>query len=76
MQVNIHEAKSKLSKLAELARQGETVVIAKAGQPYLELIPYREHRTVRQPGRLKGAIQMTPDFDDTPEQVVGAFEGD
>lgn len=38
-QANMHEAKSKLSQLAELAHSGETVVIAKAGKPYVDLVP-------------------------------------
>ena len=43
MKVNMNEAKSQLSRLAELAHQGEEVVICKAGTPWLRLIPYREH---------------------------------
>ena len=39
MQVNVHEAKSQLSRLLELVEQGETVVIARHGQPVAELVP-------------------------------------
>ena len=49
MQVNMHEAKSKLSALAEKAWEGETIVIAKAGKPYLDLVPHKEGRQ-RTPG--------------------------
>jgi prevent-host-death family protein len=42
MQVNVHEAKSQLSRLLELVEQGETVVIARHGQPVAELIPARK----------------------------------
>ena len=42
MKVNMHEAKSQLSRLGELAWQGEEIVIAKAGKPYLDLVPHRE----------------------------------
>ena len=41
MQVNVHEAKSQLSRLLELVEEGETVVIARHGQPVAELVPAR-----------------------------------
>lgn len=75
MQVNMHEAKTKLSQLGELAWQGERVIIAKAGKPYLELVPLREGGRKRTPGRLAGQIKIAPDFDATPEEVIAAFEG-
>ncbi|MBV1790675.1 type II toxin-antitoxin system prevent-host-death family antitoxin [Marinobacterium sp. D7] len=76
MQVNMHEAKSQLSKLGEKAWEGETVVIAKAGKPYLDLVPHRETGAVRKPGRLKGHIVIADDFDQTSEEVIAAFEGE
>ena len=76
MQVNMHEAKSKLSALGELVWKGERVIIAKAGKPYLDLLPHRETHEQRQPGRLKGRIEMADDFDPTPDDVIRAFEGD
>jgi prevent-host-death family protein len=42
MQVNVHEAKSQLSRLLELVEEGETVVIARHGQPVAELVPTRQ----------------------------------
>ena len=48
-QVNMHQAKSKLSGLRELAWKGERVVIAKAGKPYLDLLPHKEQRAQRVP---------------------------
>ena len=75
MQVNMHEAKSKLSALAEKAWEGETVVIAKAGKPYLDLIPHKEGSRQRTPGRFKGQIRIADDFDKTPEDIIDAFEG-
>jgi antitoxin (DNA-binding transcriptional repressor) of toxin-antitoxin stability system len=74
-QVNMHEAKSRLSELAELVQQGETVIIAKAGKPYLDLLPHRDRRIIRHAGRLAGRIRIAEDFDDTPEEVIDAFEG-
>jgi antitoxin (DNA-binding transcriptional repressor) of toxin-antitoxin stability system len=75
MQVNMHEAKSQLSALAEKVWRGERVVIAKAGKPYLDLLPHRENRIQRKPGRFKGRIHMADDFDHTPEDIIDAFEG-
>ena len=74
MQVNMHEAKSQLSRLGELAWKGEEIVIAKAGKPYLDLVPHRP-RTRRKLGLLKGRIWIAPDFDETPPEVIEAFEG-
>jgi antitoxin (DNA-binding transcriptional repressor) of toxin-antitoxin stability system len=76
MQVNMHEAKSKLSALAEKVWEGETVVIAKAGKPYVDLLPHKKGRTSRKPGRFKGQIHIADDFDKTPDDIVRAFEGD
>jgi prevent-host-death family protein len=42
MQVNVHEAKSRLSRLLELVEEGETVVIARHGHPVAELVPARQ----------------------------------
>ena len=74
-QVNMHEAKSRLSELGELVWKGEKVVIAKAGKPYLDLVPHRNVSGKRKPGRLKGQIKMAADFDETPHDVVADFEG-
>lgn len=74
-QVNMHEAKSRLSELGELVWKGEKVVIAKAGKPYLDLLPHREGRAKRKPGRLKGQIFIADDFDETPPEVIADFEG-
>lgn len=74
-QVNMHEAKTRLSELGELVWKGDKVIIAKAGKPYLDLVPHRPERTPRKPGQLKGKISMTDDFDITPESVIDAFEG-
>lgn len=75
-QVNMHEAKSRLSELGELAQKGEKIVIAKAGKPYLDLLAHRESRGKRRPGRLTGQIRMAHDFDDTSSEVIADFEGE
>ncbi|EJN29617.1 antitoxin of toxin-antitoxin stability system [Pseudomonas sp. GM78] len=75
VQVNMREAKSQLSRLAERAWQGDKVVIAKAGKPYLYLLPHVETPRARKPGRLKGKIRMSAHFDKTPEDIIAGFEG-
>lgn len=75
IQINMYEAKTKLSQLAEQAWAGEKVIIAKNGKPYLELRPYITPRRERKPGRLAGKIHMSADFDETPKEVIEAFAG-
>ena len=75
MQVNMHEAKSQLSKLGKLAWEGEEIIIAKAGKPFLKLVPYREEPERRKLGVWKGRMWVAPDFDETPLEVIEAFEG-
>ena len=75
MQVNMHQAKAQLSRLAELAWQSEEIVITKAGKPYLYLISHREGGTQRTLGLLKGRLWVAPDFDETPLEVIESFEG-
>jgi prevent-host-death family protein len=61
--VNMHEAKTHLSRLVEQAAKGETVIIAKAGKPMVKLVaveaPVRKSRL----GSLKGQFQIPDDFD-------------
>ena len=74
MKINMHEAKTQLSKLAERVEKGETVVIARAGKPCMDLVPHRQSRPPRAPGALKGLVMIAPDLDQTPEAVIAAFE--
>lgn len=73
MTVNMHEAKSQLSRLGKAAWEGEEVVIARAGEPYLRLVPYREQKPRRRLGAMKGQIRIAPDFDETPPEVIDSF---
>ncbi len=75
MKINMHEAKSNLSKLGEKVWQGERVVIAKAGKPYLELIPHKAELKSRKPGRFKGQIKLAPDFNEEIKEVISGREG-
>lgn len=74
MKVNMHQAKSQLSRLGKLAWEGEDIVIARAGDPWLRLMPYRESGKERKLGGLEGEIWMAPDFDEEDEELIEAIE--
>ena len=74
MQVtNISEAKAQLSALIEKVLAGEDVIIGKAGKPVARLDPYEHSRQPRQPGALKGKIEISDDFDELPGDMARAF---
>ncbi len=74
--VNIHEAKTRLSKLVERAEAGEEVVIARAGKPVAKLVPLAKARGRRRLGLLDGKFRIPEDLNaPLPESVVRAFEG-
>ena len=74
--VNIHEAKTQLSRLIERVNAGEEVVIAKAGKPVARLVAVLPAGRQRKPGALKGRIRVGKDFNaPLPEDVIAAFEG-
>lgn len=74
--VNMHDAKTHLSKLAERAANGEEIVIARNGRPLARLValePAREHRKI---GLWKGQVRVSDDFDDPlPPELQRYFEG-
>jgi prevent-host-death family protein len=77
--VNIHEAKTHFSKLVERANAGEEIVIARAGTPVARLVAYvddGERAVERVPGGWEGRVWMTDDFDELPEDIVAAFDGE
>jgi prevent-host-death family protein len=64
-QINIHQAKTQLSKLVEEAARGEDIIIAKAGKPIARLVALEKKAQLpRKPGGLKGKIWMSDDFDE------------
>jgi len=75
MLVNIHEAKTHLSRLVERAANGEDIVIGKAGRPVARLIAFRPDAAPRRPGRWRGRVRIAPDFDETEQWLVDEFEG-
>ena len=75
-QVNMHEAKTNLSRLVDRVADGVEIVIAKAGKPVAKLVPIAPAKRVRKPGFLKGRIKIAPDFDaPLPPETLDAFEG-
>jgi prevent-host-death family protein len=75
-QVNIHEAKTHLSRLVERAAAGEEIIISKAGRPVARLGPIPAAITPRKPGRWRGRVLIHHDFDELPPEVVAAFRGE
>ena len=72
--VNVHQAKTELSRLLARVEAGEDVVIARRGEPVARLLPYKA-RARRRPDVLKGEIQV-PDsfFDPLPEEELVAWD--
>jgi prevent-host-death family protein len=73
--VNVHEAKTHLSRLLERVSEGEEVVISKAGRPVARLVPAGEKPERRESGSASGRVIIGEDFDaPLPEEVLEAFE--
>lgn len=73
--INIHQAKTQLSKLLEDVSSGKEVIIAKAGKPVAKLSPYKEDKKSRKPGLWKGKIWVSDDFDEEDEEINKLFYG-
>ena len=76
MEVNIHEAKTQLSRLIEQALRGEEVIIAKAGHPVVRLIPIQKPKPIL--GSARGTIKFQPGWDDplTGKEIEDFFGQD
>ncbi|MEW6228455.1 MAG: type II toxin-antitoxin system Phd/YefM family antitoxin [Bacillota bacterium] len=73
--VNIHQAKTQLSRLLARVLEGEEIIIAKAGKPIARLVPIAERPIKRVPGSARGIVTIAPDFDaPLPESVLEEFE--
>jgi prevent-host-death family protein len=70
--VNVHEAKTTLSKLLVRVHTGEEIIIAKAGKPYAKLVPLSPVKE-RMPGIAKGAL-TDAFFEPLPERELEAWE--
>lgn len=75
-QVNVYEAKTRLSQLLEKAAAGDEVVIARNGKPMARLVPVQRGSRASTFGALQGKVWMAPDFDETPQEVLDDFYGD
>lgn len=73
--VNIHEAKTQLSKLVEQVVQGETLVIARAGKPLVKITALAAPKEPRRLGFLAGEIAVPDDFDRMGEAEIAALFG-
>ena len=73
--VNIHAAKTQLSRLVDAAAAGAEIIIAKAGKPFARLGPLIGSPQKRRLGVLAGKLRVPEDFDaPLPDEVVEAFE--
>jgi prevent-host-death family protein len=72
--VNIHAAKTHLSRLIERVEAGEEITLARAGRPVAKLVPYTTRREPRRPGLWKGRVVIGPDFDDINQEIADLFE--
>jgi len=76
MEVNIHEAKTNLSRLLERVALGEEVIIAKAGKPVAKLVPVSTRPKKRMLGSAKGQFIVPEDFNDPlPKEIEDLFWG-
>ena len=74
MQVNIHQAKTHLSRLLVRMAAGEEVVISRAGKPIARLVPFIRPARDRRPGQDRGRLQIADDFDAAlPEETQHLF---
>jgi len=74
MEVNIHEAKTHLSRLLEKVALGEEVIIAKAGTPVAKLVPVKSKKRKFKFGSAKGEFVVPDDFNDPlPKEIEDLF---
>ena len=74
MQVGIHEAKTKLSKLIPAALAGEEVIITKSGKPLVKLVPIQREGTRRPLDQFKNQIKIHGDLlEPLPNDILDAF---
>jgi antitoxin (DNA-binding transcriptional repressor) of toxin-antitoxin stability system len=77
MRVNMHDAKTNLSKLVAAVESGEAdeIEIARAGRVVALIVPPRPHLP-RRAGRWAGQVHIHPDFDELPDKIEAAFLGE
>ena len=74
--INVHEAKTHLSRLLERVARGEEIVIAKAGKPVARLVPIDGKPGPRKPGAWKGKLWLAEDWDsdEVNEEIARDFD--
>lgn len=73
--VNVHQAKTHLSRLLRKVAAGEEIVIARGGTPVAKLVPYAERPARRVLGQAAGlGVRVADDFDELPKRVLRSFE--
>lgn len=76
MEVNIHQAKTNLSKLLQRVAVGEEITIARAGVPVARLVPVEAPKVHRELGVFREEMKIPDDFDaPLPDEILDAFEG-
>jgi prevent-host-death family protein len=74
VRVGMHEAKSQLSRLVDLAEGGEEVLIQRSGRPAARLVAVQRRRPIAQAfGALRGQIELADDFDEMPTDFAEHF---
>lgn len=73
--INMHQAKTHLSRLIARVLQGEEIIIGKAGHPVAKLTAYDISEKPRPLGLWKGKVKIAKDFDRLPAEWLKAFEG-
>ena len=76
MQVNMLDAKNRLSRLVQAVLDGEEVILARNGEPVARITRYMPAKAPRQPGAFRGLIRMSPDWDsaETNREIAAQFE--
>ncbi len=75
--VNVHQAKTELSRLLARVEQGETIIISRAGKPVAKLVPIAPEDTQpRRPGLWEGKVWIADDFNRLPTDIENSFYGE
>jgi prevent-host-death family protein len=73
--ITIHKAKTNLSQLIERASAGEEIIIARGSKPVAKLVPIGAVKGKRQPGSMKGKLEIGPEFfEPLPDDELAAWE--
>lgn len=78
IRLNIHEAKTHLSRYLSMIKKGQTILLCKRNEPIAEIRPFPSPRSEKRPiGLAKGKFTVPPEFfEPLPEEVLQAFDGE